>query len=133
MPRIVKICLGSTVNQIRYIFFSLPAAMSLESTIEFSVNLGGPETVESAKAALKSTTGVTAFTINPKKQIIEVTTTLPTAQVQAAIETKTDLRAVVTGLGAKEEDRGTNLGAAVAAVGGMLGVGAKVQGKERKN
>ena len=105
--------------------------MTVDSTIEFSVNFSGPSSVKATEDALKDAPGIKAFKISLKSEMLTVTTSLPTREVQTKIESaEPGLRAVVVGLGDKTAltgGGGSNLGAAVAALGGVLGAGT-VQG-----
>lgn len=107
--------------------------MTVDSTIEFSVNFAGPSSVQETEDALKGFPGIRKFKISLKQESLTVTTTLPTAEVQKRIEAQTGLRAVVVGMGGDKEalpGKTKGLGAAVAAVGGALGAGS-VQGSHR--
>ncbi len=91
------------------------------ATVEFSVNLTCQSCVRKTEAALSGREGVSAFSVDLARQSVVVETTLPTAEVQRAIEAA-GKTAVVVGAGGGGRRR-EHLGAAVAALGGALGAG----------
>ncbi len=93
------------------------------ATVEFSVNLTCQSCVRKTEAALSGREGVSAFSVDLARQSVVVETTLPTAEVQRAIEAAGKTAVVVGAGGAGGGRRREHLGAAVAALGGALGAG----------
>ena len=92
------------------------------STVEFSLNMTCGGCVAAAERALSGVEGVESFQVDLKSQAVTVTTSLPTSSVQALLEAN-GKRAVVVGMGHSADRRPKNLGAAVAAIGGTMGIG----------
>ncbi len=93
------------------------------ATVEFSVNLTCQSCVRKTEAALSGREGVSAFRVDLARQSVVVETTLPTAEVQRAIEAAGKTAVVVGAGGGGGGRRREHLGAAVAALGGALGAG----------
>ncbi len=91
----------------------------VKSTIEFSVNLTCQSCVAKTESALAKA-GVRTFEIDLESQSVLVETSLPAAEVQRAIERDAGKKAVIVGVGGRNQ---AHLGAAVAALGGALGAG----------
>lgn len=97
-----------------------------ESVAQFSVNLTCQSCVEKTEKVLTGVPGINKFQVDLARQSVVVTSTLPSETIKSLIES-TGKQAVVTGSGGLLG----SLGAAVAAIGGTMGIGAKVQGKNR--
>ncbi|RVE60385.1 hypothetical protein OJAV_G00180380 [Oryzias javanicus] len=84
------------------------------SKLEFAVQMTCESCADAVRAALEGKPGVTAVTVDVRREEVLVESALTIAQVQALIES-TGRRAVLKGMGGSEAD----LGAAVAMVAGV--------------
>eukprot|EP00095_Tigriopus_kingsejongensis_P006111 maker-scaffold872_size86337-snap-gene-0.18 protein:Tk06111 transcript:maker-scaffold872_size86337-snap-gene-0.18-mRNA-1 annotation:"copper chaperone for superoxide dismutase" len=97
-----------------------------ETVMQFSVDLTCASCVKKTEDALGQQSGIRDFTVDLARQSVSVTSSLPVADIKAAIES-TGKQAVITGTGGLK----AHLGAAVAAVGGAMGIGNTVRGVVR--
>ena len=98
-----------------------------ETTVEFAVNLTCSKCVETTESLLKSTSGVTNFSVDLDKQSVVVTSSRPTSEIQSLLES-TGKNAVVLGTAGSLPD--SKLSSAVAMLGGLVGAGC-IQGVVR--
>ncbi|XP_059088410.1 copper chaperone for superoxide dismutase-like [Tigriopus californicus] len=100
--------------------------MEGESVAQFSVNLTCQSCVEKTEKVLKGVPGINKFQVDLARQSVVVNSTLPSEAIISLIES-TGKKAVMTGSGGLLG----SMGAAVAAIGGAMGIGAKVKGVVR--
>lgn len=86
-------------------------AKDLVTKLELAVNVDNDSSVAQIETALKSCKDISHYETNPLEQTITVETTLPSNKITELIESVSNHKAVVTGIGSSTNK---NLGAAVA-------------------